>query len=611
MGVPEKWSNQAMLSDQADKNHRVQLLTTTGRRIMGAMFLLALVPLVVMAGQGYHCARQALVDSTEAHMRSVAESWRVVIESWLGERLSDLAVMSRSEHCASLVRLGDGEGRGSPVCPYLETFKEEGDTYAGIALFDSMWDRAGGTQASATVSTPPAEVREKLLAGGRPVLFTLGSDSPDRLAVSLATALFGGGNEVVGYVVARLDLEEALRPLLAADTGLGRTGKVYIVDQDGKLIAHPPGFPGGEDGTVWSGGPLLAESRSRESGSGIYRDWRGVEVVGGYAWLPQPRWALVAEVNRSEALSWLAVLRWRAAIVGVLTVIAVVCFSTIAARRLSSPLRQLAAVARSIGKGNHGERIEITGSEEAEDVSQAFNQMLSDLAASHRRLAKAASLAAVGELSSSIVHEMRNPLSSVKMNLQALAKAATGDAVHQELAEIALDQARRVEQMLNDLLNYGKPLQLEFQACEVGQLIAAAFSVVGAEAAAKGVSMDVRESETGLLARVDQERFVQMLTNLLFNACQAAKPSGRVQVRAGRQGERLVIEVEDDGPGIPPANLELVFRPFFTTRKDGTGLGLANAKKIVELHGGEISAHNSPAGGAVFRVSLPLGEASA
>ncbi|MHB1013939.1 MAG: sensor histidine kinase [Desulfurivibrionaceae bacterium] len=231
-----------------------------------------------------------------------------------------------------------------------------------------------------------------------------------------------------------------------------------------------------------------------------------------------------------------------------------------------------------------------------------------------RALAKTASLAAIGELTSSIAHEMRNPLSSIKMNTTAIQqKLGDGDAAFAELAAITCQQSLRLETMLNDLLSYGKPLQLNLGRSSFPALMQATLIAVAQEQKNRGVAVEVSNSlKDDLPLMIDAELFTRALSNLVLNAIQWSPLGGTVQVaarissQAGHKNQ-MVILVRDNGPGINPEKIGRLFQPFFTTRAGGTGLGLANVRKIVEYHGGTVTGENSPAGGgAVFTIYLPL-----
>jgi signal transduction histidine kinase len=237
--------------------------------------------------------------------------------------------------------------------------------------------------------------------------------------------------------------------------------------------------------------------------------------------------------------------------------------------------------------------------------------MLDELSRMRDRVVRAAALSAVGELSARIVHEMRNPLSSVKMNVKALRQKVAEDPAYAELADIAGEQAARLEHMLSDLLNYGKPIELKRDVLRFDRVAADLESTMGPVAADNGVTLSVRDGTRGKPFLADREQLLRALSNLVDNGIRAAKGGG-VSVEAVVRGvdaqAELLMTVSDTGPGIADAVREKLFEPFVTTQREGTGLGLANVRKIVQLHGGSVTAENRAAGGAEFRVVLPAGD---
>ncbi|MBI5094827.1 MAG: HAMP domain-containing histidine kinase, partial [Candidatus Hydrogenedentes bacterium] len=215
-----------------------------------------------------------------------------------------------------------------------------------------------------------------------------------------------------------------------------------------------------------------------------------------------------------------------------------------------------------------------------------------------------------GELSSSVVHEMRNPLSSIKMNLQALRRKTQGDPDYEELAEIAAAQAQRVETMLDDLLQYGRPVELNPQPTSFRELTEPALAVVADKAREKNVRVELKDELGNARLSVDREQMCRAMTNLLANAIQAVAPGQTVYVIGTRRNDagpaHAQLEVRDTGPGLSPEALDRAFKPFFTSKPNGTGLGLANVKKIIELHRGAVSASNRPEGGAAITLLIPL-----
>ena len=226
-------------------------------------------------------------------------------------------------------------------------------------------------------------------------------------------------------------------------------------------------------------------------------------------------------------------------------------------------------------------------------------------------LAKTTALASIGELTSSIAHEMRNPLSSIKMNTKAIQeKLGTTDEAFAELATITIQQSFRLENMLNDLLNYGKPLKLKIDSTTVRELIDATLNSVNQEKTNKGMVVEITNDLGEQMLYLDKELFTRALSNLVLNAIQWSPPESRVHVsiylsKLSHQSDQIVFKVKDSGSGIKKDKTHKIFQPFFTTRQDGTGLGLANVRKIIDYHGGRVTAENSNTNGAVFTIMIP------
>jgi len=202
-------------------------------------------------------------------------------------------------------------------------------------------------------------------------------------------------------------------------------------------------------------------------------------------------------------------------------------------------------------------------------------------------------------MSAILAHEIRNPVASLKGHAQLLAERLKPGGRERRSADRVVAEAKRLETLAADLLDFCRTGPLKRRPADPAALLAAAADAVDASR--------VRVAREGAPAAwpLDTARLQQVLTNLLRNACQAS-PDGRpVEAGVTVESGRLVFEVRDFGAGIPAGDEERIFEPFYTTRTQGTGLGLGVARRIVELHGGTITAENHPEGGARFRVSIP------
>ncbi len=582
-----------------------------GWRILFWIAIIACGTLLIMAYQGYHSARQAIIASKEEHLRSVLQSRKSRIETWLTELKAELRFLAVTPcaHSDCAIQTNDTyQALTSECCNLLEHVHEGSSLYESIAIYDQNWDqilRTTGSNFEGIESIPP--------------VFKAAMDSAEDFLIGPSVLREHG--EVTMYIghpiteldgaktaniVASLNLSKTLAPILRDRTGLGETGKVYLLSSEGRFLASPTPSTDliGQAGTTPSGLLITTTSTVHE-----YDDYRGTKVLGVSASFPVLNWIVVAEIDQKEAFAWLSLLRTRAIITGGIMLAIVLLLATRSATTLSQPLRELAAVSRRVAHGHHEERVGHLDGTEAQEVGRAFNRMLDELAISQRKLIQAASLAAVGELSSSIVHEIRNPLSSIKMNLQALRLKVEEDPVYAELAEIASNQVIRLETMLSDLLNYGKPLQLKLTEISFAELAKDTVEVVRTEAEEKHVSVATEDGFGSTMIIADRDQLWRALTNLVLNAVQASPPYETVLISSTLSSEEpqsALITVSDHGPGITDSQKDKLFQPFFTTREDGTGLGLANVKKIVEYHGGTVSARNQPEGGAAFTIILPL-----
>jgi two-component system sensor histidine kinase HydH len=209
-------------------------------------------------------------------------------------------------------------------------------------------------------------------------------------------------------------------------------------------------------------------------------------------------------------------------------------------------------------------------------------------------------LAALGEMSAVLAHEIRNPLASLKGHAQLLAERLGDGSAEQRKAQRVVGEAKRLEVLTNDLLDFGRSGPMDVHPVDPAALLRACAD----ELSPAHVTVDATEAPPRW--RLDERRFCSaVLANLLRNAVQASPPDEPVEARVFAEHGRLVFTVRDHGAGLPDGQEARLFDPFFTTRTTGTGLGLAIARRIVELHGGRISAQNAAGGGALFRVELP------
>ena len=223
-------------------------------------------------------------------------------------------------------------------------------------------------------------------------------------------------------------------------------------------------------------------------------------------------------------------------------------------------------------------------------------------------------LANLGEMSAGMAHEIRNPLGALAGAMQMLRKDAAADATDRRLMDIAIREATRLDAIITEFLQYARPPALNLAEHNINKILAETLDLVQHEARnRKQVAIATLLAGGSLFAQVDENQMRQVFWNLATNAFDAMPDGGQLTITtgcrhidaAGRKGDVVEIAFHDTGEGIAAENLDKIFLPFFTTKKQGSGLGLAAVHRIVDLHGGWIKVENHPPHGARFVVCLP------
>ena len=285
--------------------------------------------------------------------------------------------------------------------------------------------------------------------------------------------------------------------------------------------------------------------------------------------------------------------------------------------RLNRPLRRLHEAAGRIAAGDLTVRIERPGHDEVGKVTAAFNAMadtLQDQKVLEDRLRSMERKAILSETAATFAHEIRNPLNLINLTADHIVhQYRPGDEKERktfdELADNLKKQVRHVNAMVNDYLSIGKPVRLRRRGFAAREFIHEVAALVRPQMAEKGIEMALAVPGSARII-ADREQFQLVLMNLLINAVEALPQGGRIEVSLDvNVPGPILLRVADNGPGVPPEDLERIFEPYFSKRSGGTGLGLSLSRRIVEEHGGCIRATNVPAGGACFEIEIPLLEA--
>ncbi len=290
--------------------------------------------------------------------------------------------------------------------------------------------------------------------------------------------------------------------------------------------------------------------------------------------------------------------------------------ATLLARRITGPLKKLLEGTVKIAKEDFSQQIDISSQDEIGNLAQSFNEMTLKLLqarermeTAHKRLLQAEKLASIGRISAGIAHEIRNPLTSVKLNIQKLERSENMDEVEKEHLSLAQEGIKHMEKAIKDLLDFTRVSELHRSRFSIVQIMEESIKTLSDYLNLKKVSLKMHYEDHLPEVFVDGDKLRQVFLNILRNAYEAVDEGGEIGVSLSRlkekSGDKVRVEISDNGCGIPEEEKDLIFEIFYTTKASGIGLGLAIAKKIIEQHSGTIRVKNNQRKGICFEISIP------
>lgn len=275
-------------------------------------------------------------------------------------------------------------------------------------------------------------------------------------------------------------------------------------------------------------------------------------------------------------------------------------------RTATRPLGELAEAARRIGEGASGHTVPRGGGPEIDVMAREFNAMLDALERSREELVRAEKLAVAGTMAASVAHEIRNPLSSIRMNVQLLARQARAPEVERELLDV-LDEVDRLELVLGNLLDLTAAPSFRPSRHDVNAVLEVVLRLTARKLAHVGVEVR-KDLDPGLPPLfLDDARVKQAFLNVVLNATEAMPGGGCLRVASRRRGPLAEIVFEDTGHGLTADLERRALEPFVTSKTGGTGLGLHIVKTVVALHGGSVRFEPSTTTGTCCVLAFPIG----
>ena len=607
----------------------LKFLNNLQTRVTLVFLLVSLVPLVTVSIFALRTANRVVEDIVLNQLENVATEKQVLLERWIMERKADLEVLAGS----NVVRDVDTHQLG----PYFQLVQEQYEVYRRFLIVGSngevLYDSSGTSDASCT-----NEMWYQHTIGGEPNMSTVELDSAGRESVfRLATPIRDTSGRPQGVLCATVSTQAILERVLRVQ--LGESGECYLVDKAGMFLAHRSPRRILNESIAQSGS--FAHIFGDTDRQPVYKDYRGILVLGASRSLDGLDWYIVVEQDRDEAFEDSDRLQRNIYIVVGLTIVGAICLSALLAWYVALPIRFLSEAARTLARGDFEHATLDTRTTRRDEIGAlyvAFGHMADQLKERHALLetrvglteaelqkvtaelkgtlelaARSERLASLGHLASGVAHEIRTPLTSLKLFLQSVQESITFLPDDREDYQVAMRQVARIEKTINRFLEFARPQDPIISEFDFAKLAEEILEVIRPRAGHQEVEVHESLMAEPAWVRGDSHQLSEVLVNLLVNALDVMPDGGELTFSIDIEKETsnsgvsswVVVRVSDTGPGIQQQDLERVFEPFFTTKATGSGLGLAILKGTVESHGGSVHVDTSLHVGTTFCIRLP------
>ena len=603
---------------------------------------------LVLAGLGsfaYYTGRSALLDATRAALLSSAIEKEAALDYWAWDRQEEIATIAKMAAWADLAEDLEGlasvpadspgaQGLGDGLRRHLTPWVGDKGGFHSMMIIEPVHGKAIVSTRQADLGTFK-ENRPYFINGLKaPYLqnpyFSISLQAPATV-VSTPIALPDG--TALGVLAGRLRMEE-MDAIVGRRTGLHESDDAYLVNAAHLLVTQPRLV---DDPAVLARGiysPAVDVCAAGVNGSVLARDFRGVPVVSVYRWLAARGLCLVVKISQEEAFKASRDLGWAILAGAVLVLLAAGLAASWLVRTITRPILALQAGTAAVGRGNLHVRLATATGDELGQLARDFNAMTEALATkdaqiqqyagklearveertaelhqANEALVRKERLAALGQLTATVAHELRNPLGTIRTSF-AVVELKIGTAEGQ--LKRALDRIERnigrCNRIITELLDFTRVRDLEPASTPLDPWLADFFREYDVP---PKVALRREQRAPDAFVSIDNEQFRRALVNVVENACQAmrgdddARAGGRLTVATRDTGQRVEIAITDTGPGMPADVMARIFEPLYSTKGFRVGLGLPTVKQIMERHGGGIEFASQEGAGTQTVLWLP------
>ncbi len=602
-------------------------LTNLQIKVMLLFVVLALAPLGIMGAFAIKTAEELILGMVKNQIEHVAVDKAALLERWISERKADLEVVAGSSILRSLER--------EQTAPYLDLVRDKYKVYSEFIVVSRdgsiVYDR------SQKESLPHMKKWFQESLAGKSYMSDIDFAPEQKESFFLiSTPLFDASGAVKGAVCAKVGTNIILSMVLRLS--LGETGECYLVNREGTFLAHK------DPNRILKENIAQSESFKNIFSAGKHRityiDYRGIEVIGASARVGGTDWALVTEQDKDEAFRGATRLKGYIFLVAGLSACGALLLAWLLSHYVVNPIRKLSLAANCLARGEFEKAdFNVNRADEIGLLSNAFADMARQLQDRQQKLeqrmvlkeseleetgvklketqqaaARSQQLASLGRLASGVAHEIRTPLTSLKLFLESVESEIAISPDYDEDFQVAMNQIKRMEATINRFLDFARPQDPIFSLIEVRELIEESLLVIGPKA--RKQETIIQKSICSPLPKIkgDRKQLGETLLNLMVNALEAVAIRGKLIISADltelqtADGLRkcIRINVGDTGPGIMEENVPRLFDPFFTTKATGAGLGLSIVYSTIQRHGGAVMVQSIVGEGTTFSLLIPV-----
>ena len=563
-------------------------------RLLTLFLLVAVVPLLALGGVEYARSLRALEAMIASQNARVADRVAESVRNREALLQSDLHLLAENAETQRwLAQRAEGVDDSAAA--------READRFVR-----DVWARLGSTYGGLSYTDP--REHEVYGFGG-----TIIGGAPGELLHRVSLPI---RHRVTGAPLGRVTLLPSIAGRLPLDilaSGFGETGHGMVLDREtGRILYHPQRAMRGADfvALIDSGAWRIDRVRlDDERGTFRYRENDTLRIAS-FVSLPSPQWTIVVSGTVNEfAGPFTEVRRWTLLLFLVVAIGATLVFSQLL-RRTTRSLEDLTAATAVVGSGNLTPVLPPAGDDEVGRLTASFETMVREIRTMVTQIESSRQMAVLGQFAAQLSHEIRNPLTSIKLNLQKLEREARDgrmpDQAERPLA-IALREVGRLDTVVRGVLHLTRERVQGAETMSLHGLTDEALDVLAEQVKERRVVVERAYDADRDSVRVDPAQVKGALLNLMLNALDAMPDGGTLRLHSSRTDGHVVVRVRDTGEGIPANVGDQIFRPFFTTKATGTGLGLPVAKRAIEDNGGTLVLAPSHAqAGAEFVIELPL-----